>query len=200
MEYPDWPAFLAAIVVASDDDTARLVAADFLEENGDADRAAFIRIQVELARLEATGEGKSLEADRLRTKEREFLGPLSMHRQFWAAEACPELVRVASRGAGRDPLEAMTVEGADCLVWRRGFAESVRCSAADWERHGSAIRQRNPIRFVHLTQTHWVTRDDWYGMIVSLRGLERLTVEDEEEGFVQWLREWLPGVVIEATK
>ena len=37
MDHPDWPAFIAAIVANPDDDTARLVAADFLEENGDAD-------------------------------------------------------------------------------------------------------------------------------------------------------------------
>ncbi len=48
-EHPDWPAFMAAIVADPDDDTVRLVAADYLEEHGDPDRAAFIRIQVELA-------------------------------------------------------------------------------------------------------------------------------------------------------
>ncbi len=62
MTHPDWPAFLAAIVADPDDDTVRLVAADFLDENGHADRAAFIRVQVALARLEAPGSGESPEA------------------------------------------------------------------------------------------------------------------------------------------
>src|SRR5262245_65015434 len=116
MEHPDWPAFVAAIVADPDDDTARLVAADFLEENGDPDRAAFIRIQVQLARLEATGQGKSLEADDLRKKERAYLGPLSVYRSLWAAEACPELVRMTSRGDGRDARESVTVHGAHQLI------------------------------------------------------------------------------------
>src|SRR5262245_2593359 len=43
--------FLAAIRAAPDDDTPRLVYADWLDEHGDPDRAEFIRVQVELARL-----------------------------------------------------------------------------------------------------------------------------------------------------
>ncbi len=45
--------FLRAIFDAPDDDTARLVYADFLQENGEEDRAEFIRVQCELARLES---------------------------------------------------------------------------------------------------------------------------------------------------
>jgi uncharacterized protein (TIGR02996 family) len=42
-------AFLRAIYDAPDDDTPRLVYADFLQENGDEDRAELIRVQCELA-------------------------------------------------------------------------------------------------------------------------------------------------------
>jgi uncharacterized protein (TIGR02996 family) len=44
-------AFLQAICEAPEDDTPRLVYADWLEENGQAERAQFIRVQCELARL-----------------------------------------------------------------------------------------------------------------------------------------------------
>ena len=44
-------AFLRAIFDAPDDDTPRLVYADFLEENGDAQRARLIRVQCEIAQL-----------------------------------------------------------------------------------------------------------------------------------------------------
>lgn len=44
-------AFLRAIFDASDDDTPRLVYADFLQENGEEERAEFIRVQVEHRRL-----------------------------------------------------------------------------------------------------------------------------------------------------
>lgn len=47
-------AFLRAIYDDPDDDTPRLVYADFLEENGDPDRAAFIRYACELALSDET--------------------------------------------------------------------------------------------------------------------------------------------------
>lgn len=49
----DHDALLAAICASPDDDTPRLIFADFLEENGEAERAAFVRAQVELARTPA---------------------------------------------------------------------------------------------------------------------------------------------------
>lgn len=45
--------FIASIIVAPDDDAPRLIYADYLEENGDGARAEFIRLQIELARIEA---------------------------------------------------------------------------------------------------------------------------------------------------
>ena len=126
MEHPDWSAFLAAIVADPDDDTARLVAADFLEENGDADRAAFIRIQVELARLEAMGQSKSLEVDHLRAKARVPRSVVDVPAVVGRGSV-PRVGASAVARWRRDPLEAMTVEGADRLAWRRGFVEGIRC-------------------------------------------------------------------------
>ena len=45
-------AFLNAVMERPDDDLPRLVYADYLEETGDAGRAEFIRVQIELARLD----------------------------------------------------------------------------------------------------------------------------------------------------
>ena len=42
--------FIEAIRDAPEDDTHRLVYADWLEDHGDSDRAEFIRVQCELAR------------------------------------------------------------------------------------------------------------------------------------------------------
>ncbi len=197
MDHPDWPAFAAAIVAHPDDDTARLVAADFLEEHDDPDRAAFIRIQVHLAHLEAAGQGKSLDADHLRAKERAFLGPLSMYRSLWAATECPELVRMGSRGGGRDPLEAMTVDGADRVTWRRGFIEDVRCPVADWQHHGAGIRLRLPVRHLTLGGCDTLTRDQWYTLIPVLRGLRVLAIQGATGPTARWLEEWLPGTQLE---
>jgi uncharacterized protein (TIGR02996 family) len=49
-------AFLRAAFDAPDDDTPRLVYADFLEENGEAERAELIRVQCERERLPHTGQ------------------------------------------------------------------------------------------------------------------------------------------------
>jgi uncharacterized protein (TIGR02996 family) len=46
--YPVNPALEAAVIANAEDDTPRLVYADWLDENGDPDRAAFIRTQVAL--------------------------------------------------------------------------------------------------------------------------------------------------------
>jgi uncharacterized protein (TIGR02996 family) len=44
-------AFLQAICAKPEDDTPRLVYADWLEEQGDTDRAEFIRVQCELEKV-----------------------------------------------------------------------------------------------------------------------------------------------------
>src|SRR6476661_1583991 len=50
--YPaGWEPFLAAITADVDEDTPRLVYADWLQENGDEPRAEFIRLQCALAKL-----------------------------------------------------------------------------------------------------------------------------------------------------
>src|SRR5438270_6972316 len=46
----DRASFLAAVQADPEDDAPRLVYADWLQDNGDPDRAEFIRVQVELAR------------------------------------------------------------------------------------------------------------------------------------------------------
>ena len=55
--------FLRAIIEHPEDDTPRLIYADWLEENGDPDRAEFIRVQCELARLDDHEQGAPLRAN-----------------------------------------------------------------------------------------------------------------------------------------
>ena len=52
MPPPGFEPFVRAICANPDEDTVRLVYADWLDENGDPDRAAFIRLQIELARTD----------------------------------------------------------------------------------------------------------------------------------------------------
>jgi uncharacterized protein (TIGR02996 family) len=70
----DGDALLAAIIANPDDDTPRLIYADWLDENGQAERAEFIRVQCRMARATEF----SWEDDRR-------LGELEMiaHREKW---------------------------------------------------------------------------------------------------------------------
>ena len=61
--------FLDDIVANIDDDTPRLAYADWLTENGQDDRAEFIRVQVERARLPAWDAAQV----RLRLREQKLL-------------------------------------------------------------------------------------------------------------------------------
>jgi len=62
-------AFLNAILERPDDDLPRLVYADYLEETGDAERAEFIRVQLELANSEEDAPNRPW----LETREEELL-------------------------------------------------------------------------------------------------------------------------------
>jgi uncharacterized protein (TIGR02996 family) len=71
-------ALLAAIIASPDDDTVRLVYADFLQENEDHTRSEFIRLQIELA------QGVKKLARR-RELERRQRGLLARHKSQWIA-------------------------------------------------------------------------------------------------------------------
>ena len=196
--HPEWSAFLSAIVAEPDDDTPRLVAADWLDEHGDPDRAAFIRTQVAMAVQHAI-DPMSFEADRLRKKERAFLGPLSICRGLWGAADCPQLVRMKppERGAA---LVGMGFTGEDRVVFHRGFVGTVIVPTVDWLHHGAAVRARNPVLRVVLQDCIRATRDQWYQMMGSgaLSGLRSLILEGATDSTHEWLRGFLPGTDVEA--
>lgn len=78
--------FLAAVLAAPDDDLPRLVYADYLEERGDP-RGEFIRLQVELARLDSgdprRGELLARETELQSAHEDEWLGSLGDELIHW---------------------------------------------------------------------------------------------------------------------
>lgn len=185
----DEAALLAAIIAHPDEDTHRLVYADWLQENGREDRAEFIRVQVELASLpepeEVTifpGGGRVCKAcQRVRGGSglcrvhelRRASDPWSVCRFRLLKVDCPEC-----DGTGRQSkaLNATSIASWPCPAcegegditgltrrkgprndyvfrfdFRRGFPESVRCSAADWLAKGDAIRAAHPVTKVVLT-------------------------------------------------
>lgn len=192
MTHPEWLAFLHAVVADPVDDTPRLVAADWLDEHGQPDRAAFIRVQVELARLAAAGRGQTREAESLRRKERAYIGPAAYHGPLWAADDVPELVRVRPKGAG------VWVDRADRVRYRRGFVDEVWCPAGEWLRHGAVVRERLPVRTVYLTGCGDLTRDDWYALLPTLLRVDHVGLDTDPHGFLDWIRHSLPGTLVEA--
>lgn len=97
-------AFLADVAEHPDDDAPRLVYADWLQDNGDPDRAEFIRVQVELARRRLTGGAERRKE--LKKRQKALFGE---HGKRWASALGKWC-------------------GADLVYWRRGFPDAANVS------------------------------------------------------------------------
>jgi uncharacterized protein (TIGR02996 family) len=98
-------AFQQAILESPDDDTPRLVYADYLDEHGNPDRAEFIRAQVALASVPPDDPRR----EQLQDRERKLL---AVHREEWLGPLRPLLSGWAFR---RGFLDAITVPAATYL-------------------------------------------------------------------------------------
>ncbi len=144
--HPDWLALCAAVCATPGDDLPRLVAADWLDENGHGEYAEFVRVQVELAkskpfvppadiveiansnRLYAQMAGEHLvraraeyeaKQDALRRRERELGRAYGVH---WFAPPPGFVVRW---GPGADTSDEVQ-RGMSLYHVRRGFVAEVR--------------------------------------------------------------------------
>jgi uncharacterized protein (TIGR02996 family) len=120
----DQEALLHAIIEHPEEDTPRLVYADCLEENGDPDRAKFIRVQIERAQLprvltpaEYTKLNRLLaQADRL----------FDSNGRGWAA--------------------ALGVKEKSYLSYRRGFLEVLETTPTGFARTAGRLSALTPVR------------------------------------------------------
>src|SRR5262245_29547798 len=120
-------AFLAAIREHPDDDAPRLVYADWLDEQGEADRAEFIRLQVRLARMS--------EFD---PKRAELRGRAEHLRHVHHVEWVNELPQF---------------EGAHWEIFQRGFISTVRFDHPDpFFAHAAEILSAAPVQELRLYQ------------------------------------------------
>jgi uncharacterized protein (TIGR02996 family) len=116
--------FLHAIIENPQDDTPRLIYADWLEEHGDPGRAEFIRVQCELARTDEADERSTL-----------------LRERAW------ELLRQHGRG-WREELQAWA-QGAS--PWfRRGFVAGIATTARQFLSSGKGLCGRTPLESVRL--------------------------------------------------
>lgn len=154
---------LAGICSHPHDDTPRLVYADWLDENGQPERAEFIRVQCELAAREATmldepcrcvATAESLLAyqrgeycapcerrlrpiERLLDRGREFL---KVYGNEWSRPVCVQVGGIDALGPDSDGWFYSSTGNEPCWRFGRGFPAELRCTWADWlEESGPAI-------------------------------------------------------------
>lgn len=140
--------FLESIVAHPDDDTPRLIFADWLDEHGNGDRAELIRVQVERASL-PEWDARQV---RLRLRERQLV---EQHGQEWKAEL-------------------PTISGVTWEGFRRGFvAEASFASFAVLGTNASACWAATPLELVSI---RWPRGDEASEAIVPIPGLRELTI------------------------
>jgi uncharacterized protein (TIGR02996 family) len=115
----DGEALLRAVLDEPADDAHRLVYADWCEDNGDTDRAEFVRVQLMIAgRLDRRGAGIGT----LLRREREL---------WW---------QNAARWTGR-PLGILQAVS----QWRGGFLHTAHSPLQTWLDHGAAVTRLHPV-------------------------------------------------------
>lgn len=180
---------LKAIRENPDEDTARLIAADWLDEHEQPEWAELIRVQIELARMAASEEERTDEYDdkftQLQSREGELLrGPQGQYLTF--------LLGVAS-GFEHDATDGITIT--------RGFPDSIElCATARWLHHGDDTLARLPINRIYLLTTPTVEdREDGVWIIGDHRGLpiREVSQSDGESRVSAVCRARWPGVRFE---
>jgi uncharacterized protein (TIGR02996 family) len=199
--------FLAKITAEPDDDTHRLVYADWLEENGRPERAEFIRLQVAIDRLEA---------DEPRGKDSMWLAGyrLARHRNesvfaALAGDPCRCILCLQSRE--RELLDARVgANGSDnAFIWagspafqfdamryRRGFVEELAGAAEDVIPRLDDLRRRHPLRRVDLTTDpggHWEGDSVGDAAVFVLPDCPRTVTELEVLASRRELGTWVDG-------
>ncbi|MDB5306685.1 MAG: hypothetical protein JWO38_887 [Gemmataceae bacterium] len=145
----EWRALLKAIIQNPDEETPRLVLADWLVVLVQPERAEFIRTQAELARGGSN--------DRLLERQRALLarnGPAWVGPLGSAGAAC---------GDGMACSDGGWVQWGSRFLFRRGFVDEVDMSPAKFARLAGRLFAANPIRVMHFptglqhrTQRGWL--------------------------------------------
>jgi uncharacterized protein (TIGR02996 family) len=143
---------LRNILDRPEDDFARLVYADFLDEQGEADRAEFIRVQVELWQKRGRSTWARMvmdHIDALRCRERELWhnGALvSILDEVRPAIPWEMTIYKDNERPGYTPTRP------EAYV-RRGFVFDAVCRCDFWLAHGSAVVACQPVERVTLDRT-----------------------------------------------
>ena len=164
----DWPNVLRHVLAWPDNDGLRLVAARWFEEAGEAERAEFVRVQVNLARTECSDMCHPY-LRRPATCVCERRGLRLRERDLWLFRNLADVWLPAPPGTDYRVETGATFCGwlwypkGEDRLWavrgevHRGFVESLALSAAAWLAHAARLTAAHPIREVMLTGGL-----DWY--------------------------------------
>jgi len=157
--HPEYEGLLRDIRANRADDGPRLIMADWLEDNGDAVRAEFIRAQVELYALEESVHDRVVSHLSMRSYETPVTGcgclPCSLRRRERAAWRAKDvdtggfvIPPVEGKGWGTPEYLFSEIPARDdrkAMLWRRGFPHTVRISVTGWERIGREVMAAQPV-------------------------------------------------------
>ncbi len=145
-------AFLADIVAHPDDDAPRLIYADYLDDQGQPERAEFIRVQCALARWPCECDDvERVYHDECRCKEKAELQRREQGLNAYLSEWSAALPGVLC-GGGPNLVVKYGADGRGIdYHFRRGFVERVSCPCAAWLEHGQAVVRQQPVQRVELS-------------------------------------------------
>ncbi len=134
----DGDALHAAILATPEDDTPRLVYADWLDENHQPERAEFIRLQCQISQMKAheASPWQPPVVFEIRAREKALL---AAYGDEWLAPLRQE----------QGPLQSSETHG----QFRRGFVEIVWMPATWFQLRAEALFARVPVRELRITQT-----------------------------------------------
>jgi uncharacterized protein (TIGR02996 family) len=176
-------AFLADICEHPDDDAPRLIYADWLDEHGQPERAEFIRVQIELARLPEDARQRPTlevrEAEILAEFETLLMEPLSEF-LFPRQESTSRGTALPSRpdGSGEpshrglhlSEVSAEWISFSPRHEFRRGFVEFLQLESDMFVTRGSDIFARTPLREI------WLPNQEEYDSLAACPHLARLSI------------------------
>lgn len=141
----DGELLLRGVLEEPADDTARLVYADWLDENGEPERAEFVRVQVELS-------------------NRGYPGPLSHRAAAIAIADVAKLEPLVGRSVAilyshvadwlGDPFILIDPQYVRDWSWSRGFLVHIEIPFSDFMEHAEAIFAAHPITSVRLVDKY----------------------------------------------
>ena len=180
LAHPDAAAFRARICREPKDDTVRGAFADWLDENGDPEWAAYIRAAIELARGKCfcTYSNHNRSSRCAYCADTESLLPRIEPRlrrglrcgeceEYESGSVCPAC-------SGRGWLGVLGVLGETRKIdaevygvsswlipatWSRGFVSAVTCPLAWWQQRGRDVVKEWPVTEINCTDEIWVAQE-----------------------------------------